>query len=491
VRVERDGLGYRADIVGEGISLSVDRIVEARGETWAELTVERAPDGHLMCSRVSLTGVGARQATARYLSTRSNGVDWAATLETLFLEVLRRERTGDPVMTIGKLPPRLATEYLLEPMLAEGKPTILYGAEGGGKSTLATAIAVSVATGVPCLSAWKVGAPRKVLILDWESNHEDWNDLIAAMAFGIDLEPPEILYRGMAQALTSDLHTIARIVTEHEVALVIIDSVGLASPSAREGADANDAAIRLFSALRHLHVTSLLIDHVSKSADAGADSRPYGSVYKPALARATYEIRAAEEADPDGTRHIALFHRKDNTSARRPPMGIRVKRDQSVVMLEVEPVRLDDERIAKGASLIDRIADILREGAETVDTISAMVGADPGVVRKTLSRKPERFVAVSRPGEKGKLWGLRDNRDNVTRHVAHGMRDTTSPPLGGREVGVSRNIPAPGKWDMLQDLKPGADGDGEAPWPAAHDLPADAAEAMEADDSPDFLGDHR
>lgn len=459
MRVSREGLGYRAAVIEEGISLSVDRITESRGETYGELTVERIPEGHLMRSRMSLVSSGARQGAARYLESRSSGVRWTSILETLFVEVLRQEREGAPVVTIGKLPKRPSTEFLLRPMLPDGKPTILFGAEGTGKSTLAAAIAVTVATGQPCLGGWSVDQTRQVLILDWESSPADWNDLIAAVACGVDQEPPDVLYREMAQALTSDLYSVARIVAENDVGLVIIDSVGLASPSAKEGSDANDAAVRLFSALRHLRTTTLLIDHVTKSDDSGTTSRPYGSVYKPALARATYELRAAEEADADGTRHLALYHRKHNMTARQAPVGIAVRRDAAICELRVEPVLLSDDRIAKGATLTDRIRDTLREGALSVEEIATLTSSEGGVVRRTLNRHRDLFVPVGQPGKKANVWAIKSNRDSVPGHVPHGTRDSGTPPTGGVSHGVPQR-PGPsdevGKFDGLRDLKPGA-----------------------------------
>lgn len=464
MKVTREGLGYRADVLDEGISMSVDRLGEWQGHTMAELTVERAPEGHLVRTRVKLTDEQERTSVAAYLkgARRSNAVDWTGMLETFFLEVLRLERTGEPVMTIGNLPRDTRVDYLLEPMLVRGTPTILYGAEGTGKSTLAAALAVSVATGTPCLSAWHVPSPARVLVLDWEGNADAWNGLIAACAYGADLAPPDVLYRPMAAALTTDLHTIARIVTEDEVGLLIIDSVGLASPSAREGTDANDAALRLFSSVRHLKVTSLLIDHVSKSDASGSDSRPYGSVYKPALARATYEIRGGEEPDVDGTRHVGLFHRKDNLTGRKAPLGIAVRRDAAIVELRVEPVRLDDARIAKGATLKDRLTDALRDGAMGVEALATIIGGETATIRRILHRYPDRFVQLEGGGGRGHeaTWGLVDRshkprQETVTnRDMSRQETVTASTPLkGGVEAGVTR-VSGPGKWDGLKELSP-------------------------------------
>ena len=61
-------------------------------------------------------------------------------------------------------------------MLYVGKPTILFGEGGVGKSSLAAAVAVAVQTGVAALDAWQVMASGNVLVLDWEGDGDDWND---------------------------------------------------------------------------------------------------------------------------------------------------------------------------------------------------------------------------------------------------------------------------------------------------------------------------
>lgn len=451
MRVEKDGLGYRAAILSDGVALSVDRLTESRGELYGELTVEQAPEGHLMCSRLSLSLQQSRNGAAGYLSRRSHGVDWAGLLEAFCLEVLRREREGVAPVKLGQRPPRESVDFVLAPILPIGKATILYGEEGTGKSTLAAAIAVAVASGTSTFSHWSVPAPRPVLVLDWEADSDDWNDLVCAVAGGIGIEAPDaIWHQSMAGPLTMDVHRLARLIAEHGAGLVIVDSVGLASPSSRDGADAAEGALRLFSALRVLGTTSLLLDHVAKAAENGSGSRPYGSVYKAALARATYELRASEESDPEGDRHLAMFHRKANTTARQAPVGIRVSRSAGEVLLTWEPVMLADDRIAKGASLVDRIRDSLGRGSLSVDEIATLTESSPAVVRKVLSRHDGLFVAVTKPGEKAKSWGLRASVTPVTRHVTHGS--VTNPPLGG---GIVTHPSKAGSFDALSRIVEG------------------------------------
>ena len=55
MKLERVGLGYRWDIVSEGVRILADRITESRGDMSAEVTVQRSPEGHVMRARVNLS----------------------------------------------------------------------------------------------------------------------------------------------------------------------------------------------------------------------------------------------------------------------------------------------------------------------------------------------------------------------------------------------------------------------------------------------------
>ena len=92
----------------------------------------------------------------------------------------------------------------------------------------------------------------------------------------------------MTRPLADDVERLAEVVAEHAIRLAIVDSVGLALGIGREAGDPADAVLRMHQALRHLGVTSVLVDHVAGAdiaAGTTAASRPYGSVYKLNAAR--------------------------------------------------------------------------------------------------------------------------------------------------------------------------------------------------------------
>lgn len=403
MKLERVGLGYRWDIVKEGVALLADRITESRGDTSAEVTVHRSPEGHVMRARVNLSSMAARKSTAAFCRERAPDTDWQDLFERFAVAVIDHEREGSPLRQIGHLPMRGKPTWTLDPILVEGTATILYGEGGIGKSTMTAAIAVSVATGVPLLEGWAVPKARNVLVLDWESDEADWNDLFQLIRAGMAAPEPKILYMSCAGAMPSMLHRLSAIVSERDIGLIVVDSVGLATPSSREGSDANESALKLFSALRTLGVTSLLIDHVSKSQVANETSvaGPYGSVYKTNSARSVYELRQAS-ADDDGSRTLVLHHRKSNRTARQRPLGIRVTRDENHIFLErtelpQEPQFGREEEKVRASEMVLRVLEGGRE--MSADDIADATGLKSAYIRKIIGR--ELRGSVENIGEPG------------------------------------------------------------------------------------------
>lgn len=418
--VERDGMGYTLDIPRDGISIRADRIRESSGDLTAEVRISRAPDGHVLTTRTNLLSSTTRSSLAKELTSRSAGPDWRKVLEVFCQGVIELEREGEPFVTIGRAPVRPEPPYLMRPMLFAGKPTILFGEGGVGKSSaIAAAIAVSVASGTAALDVWSVVTPGPVLVLDWEGDDGDWNDAVARVSDGLRIEPPVIHYRRMSGALDAQVNEIAAYVDEHGIVLVIVDSVTWATRSMDRAAGIEEPVKRLFEALRHIGTASLLIDHKSKAGtrdDDASGSQPIGSIVKVNAARASYELRKAGDASPDGTRHLALIARKLNPVAPQPPLGIAVRVSGGTTLLWTEPVMLGDEvvvhEVKAANALWERIRDALLPGSPlTAAQIVGKLGID-GVkdplrtVENAMGRKPHIFASTGGPARASRKWYL-------------------------------------------------------------------------------------
>lgn len=395
VAFERRGMGYVARYPEVMVEVAIDRLRSSSGELHGELTVEQAragSTGHLLRAKYNLSSLTSRAATAKHLAARSKDVDWAEVMETFSLEVLKAEREGEPFEAVGQDEVRQQEPHLIWPLLPRNRPTIFFGSGGSGKSYLASDVAVGVACGVaPLPGCHAPSLQGNVVVLDWEADRYEWNDRLreCAKGLGVDIPPGSILYRACAGSFVDQVEQVARIVAEREAVLVIIDSVGMASPPGRDGGDPAESAMRLFQAIRLLGTTTLLIDHVTKDdRRRGGGTTPYGSVYKENLARSTWEVKkGAEEAG--GVRHIALINQKVNRGPKHPMMALKVYHaDDAVIYAAEEPAG----ELAEAQPLRTRIWNLLLdEGPMHTSDIALALDVQTTHVRVTLNRNPRDF----------------------------------------------------------------------------------------------------
>lgn len=294
---------YRFAWTPEQVDCVMERFVEQRGGGLrCELTVttSRPPNaGLLFQGFFNLLSSNAR--LVHKLELREPQLDWDGLLTQAAAIALRRYRQGSPLIDLATAPVPTGSRYLLAPLVALDGATV-WAADGGtGKSVLALAVALSVASGRSLLGT----APRQVgpvLYLDWEADAGTHRDRLWALwrALEGDEPPPLEAVRYISQ--TASLHELApvlrRRVVETGAVLVVVDSLGLARGGAPEDAE---ATIRTFRALRSLSVPVLAIDHISKAQREGLvkHKTAIGSVYTRNSARLVWVIETAQQEGAD------------------------------------------------------------------------------------------------------------------------------------------------------------------------------------------------
>lgn len=413
----RSGMGYAGLWDRGACEITIDHLRRRSGELHGELQVASAVvsrgRGHIHRASFNLSSTTARDRLARMLIDRSKPQDlpWGDMLEEFCTAVLNAERAGTPVVKVGQLPPRPDDAYLVAPILPANKPTIIYGSGGTGKSYVADLLTVATATGHSVLDWGVRRAP--VLYLDWETDAYEHDERIKRISAGLGIPAPEIHYRACAAPLEDMAEEIAK--RTGDFGLVVIDSIGMASGTSREGGDANESAIRLFAAIRYLRTTVLALDHVTGEdvRTEKAVAKPYGSIYKVNLARSVWELRRSAEQDPNGDWHLGLYHRKVNRGSLHQAVGIRVRHLEHSVEFSREEIT-DEMSVALTNGV--RIERLLRTGAMTAPAISESTGIPEGSVRVSLHRGKDhgQFMKL----DDGR-WGV---RNGVALHVAEGPR---------------------------------------------------------------------
>jgi hypothetical protein len=397
--------GYRLVFPDIGLTIDARQVRWEHGSLYGVVSVRarmaglKAVTGDTISeSRVNLSSDRGRGDIAKALEARGPGIDldWRGFLEEFAIRILAAEREGRPFTEVGSLPPRVDPGYTITPLLPQGRVAFIFGPGGATKGYLVTALCVSVETGAVIVPGF---TPRRgrALYLDWESDQWDIDDRVKRIARGANLpRPPEIAYRECVGPLTDQIDDVEREVRARGVTLVVLDSVGMALSTSREGGDANESTIRLFQALRRLPATVVAVDHVvgAEITTRKRSARPYGSVYKANLARNTYEIRALDsDADQGTVRHIVIRHRKYNMSAQLPDMGftVRFDNDARAVTWEAEAVQdvPSDETGGYGGgapATRDLLRRLLERGHMTDDELADEVGRKVDTVRRVLDR---------------------------------------------------------------------------------------------------------
>jgi len=383
--VVRHGLGYRGLFPG-GIHLHLARLHSSRGDLSGMLSV-RHGERVLYKGRFNVASVSARSTLIRYLKDRGAYDGWGVVLEKFCWHVLTIDEEGPSTSVIGQQPRRGAPAYQVESVLPKNQATIIAGPGGSFKSTLAAAFAVSVQTGVAVVEGW-FPEQGNVLVLDWESDEEEWNDRVVGIATGMGIEAPGIRYRRCAHRLTALTESIADQVAREDIALLIVDSVGLAQGTSGDGGDANESTLGLFEALRSIGCTSLLIDHVrgDELGNSKVSAKPYGSVYKVNLARSIFELRREDQPSYPEATQVLLRHTKVNSGPKLKPQGLRIIHGETSILFERCVIDAPDLEQHAGTT-VDRMRRLLgRSGELDESDLAETLGVSRSAIRQTMTR---------------------------------------------------------------------------------------------------------
>ena len=213
--------------------------------------------------------------------------------------------------------------YLVDPIIVQGQPNMLFGDGGLGKSLAAIWMASMVTEGWQ--APWPT-MPGRVLYLDWEADHAEHHRRLKRIANGLGFDSPSAIgHRRCVGALAGDTEILSRAVKKYAIDMVIVDS---ANPACGGLPNDLDAVQNFFTALRHMEVTSLIIAHVPKGPDGQPRNDPFGSVHWKNLCRNVWQI--AKDSDMDASSmKLALWHRKSNEGTIAPSDSSRptVRRD--------------------------------------------------------------------------------------------------------------------------------------------------------------------
>ncbi len=200
-----------------------------------------------------------------------------------------------PLWGFENPPPLL---WIVAGFLPQGFITLLTADGGVGKSFLAIYLAIMVCLGCPFLG---LGTLRgRVLYVDYDLDEDEQKLRVWRVLAGLNMTPDDpglvgqFYYYRPRHSLSSEAghDEVVSIIREHEISLVILDSLTIGL-----GADATSQqdVTRIMQRFKDWG-TVFAIDHISGLAARGNQSkaRPFGSVFKRNIARATFTLARAD-----------------------------------------------------------------------------------------------------------------------------------------------------------------------------------------------------
>ena len=384
--------------VDEGVVISADRIRQVRDGVTVWLRVNVAGVGQVYGPRrINLLSDSTMDGAKRALKRRSDK-DWDGLLESLASNIINEVDHPGELIDVTTHTMSNDSPWLFEPFLRGQSNTIIYGDGGEGKSTLVSAILLSIASGTSILPNTTVHAQGPVLFLDWESDADSFVRSINGLAAGANITVPKesILYRRMHGSLEDYQDVIQRDVSEHGVVAVATDSL-----VALSGSDVNesDAARIWTNIMRSLSVAAIGITHVNKRED----NKPFGSAFYWNYARSVFLVKKDQQAG-SSTSDIGVYHQKSNLGSQQKPYGVKItfegdadKITYSSSSIQASPV------LALNTSYRDRLMYALRNHNKSAEDLAQELTTDKstvtvGTVRATLNRYKDVFVPITSSG---------------------------------------------------------------------------------------------
>lgn len=343
-----------------GVSVEIDMVkMERGGDVQGVITIRRLTVGAerrlVGPTKGTISGPNGRRDLARDLTEADPRLKNYAKviIEIACINTIEAARSGSPMIRLKEAPVPEAVSYLIEPVVHDRNPVILFGDGGSGKSYLGMAFAASLASGKSYITGLTVTRPCRVGYLDWEMSSWEHRGRLESVT-GPDM-PDNLFYTQCVAPLPQDVDRLRRYAREHQIDYWVVDSVAPACGGEPESAE---IAAAYFNALRSLGGASLSIAHVSK-AGSSQDQKPFGSTFWHNLARLTWFAKA-QEVD-DGL-SIGLWNRKNNLGRLHPPFTIDIDFTDPIVGFRTGVLDPEDFKpsVPKGIDVLGLVMDWLK-----------------------------------------------------------------------------------------------------------------------------------
>lgn len=362
----------------------------------------------LHTAKTNLLSSSTMGQLAKRMAKHSADIPWSEVLTFITANTIEYQRQGEPPVLIepSEEPPS-HPGYYIEPLVMKGVPTVVFGEKGVNKTTLGLIALGLIATGSYSNYSLTASEPKRVAMLDWESNQELTRYTLSKLVHGNTIPRFTLPYLRCKQTLADDVNRIAHFLSDSHAQVVLVDSLGQAAGSDRYDSAGKASALKFFECLRQLNLTALIIGQTAKGEEA--KKTIFGSTFFTYYSRNIFELRAVQDDMDENILHLALLHRESNYSKRYPPIGWRVAYSDTTIEVQSESVSL--AQFLESVSQTKALLDLLKEGPKSRQDIKQGLEIPLGQVGVLLSRLKKRGLVIDLGQGKWKLVG--DEKEGV------------------------------------------------------------------------------
>lgn len=330
--------------------------------------------------------LSSRTKLAKELQAKQDA-PWGAMLEQVCILALRQLRQGEPIESLAPTAEDHPAWFVLNPLLYDKNPTVLYGPGDSMKSFFALYCGMLLASGMTGPNLSVSPDPWKVLFLDWEMSVHDVRGRVKMLQAGDPRLTGVPDYRRCYQPLADDLSELKKVVSEGGYDVLILDSLAMAAGG--QEIERAESAIRFNAALRSLNCTSLVIGHTPKPNEEQKERHLYGSVFFHNLCRVSWECRREGNT-------IGLYQRKNNLGPKHDALGFALDLDTHGQCCRIHEADLsDDEILSSGLQLKERLIKALHEQpGQTAKELALSLNEKYPSVKAKLYLHKKHFMAI-------------------------------------------------------------------------------------------------
>lgn len=236
----------------------------------------------------------------------------------------RKLQRLDVLEMVNTLPPEVP--WIAEPLLVRGALSLLFGREGEGKSLIALALAVAVASGESAAGFHPV--PGQVLYIDAENGAGEVHRRVRALGLPDAAAERLSVFTADGLDLRRDIGEVETLIASERPVLTVLDSFrSLWGGSENDSDEVAPVLDRLRNIGRRLDAATLLLHHTGKAGQEYRGSTAIGAAAELAF------LLAREPEDEDGQRRF-LACRKSRPAPEPGRRWLRLSTEMGMTFVE-------------------------------------------------------------------------------------------------------------------------------------------------------------